>query len=161
MEVTLEIPYLHHRLNMPNPRVPFLYALPKVHKPGDKMRPIVSNISTPTEKLASWLISQFNKMAQPSGMYVKNTIEFVNKLKNTKLTSDEIIVSFDVTALYPNVRVNNAIQCMVDHAQQQNIQENIIALYKKVAETCMEYGPKLFPIQRKNFQTNVWYMYGK
>lgn len=29
-----------------NPRVPAMYALPKIHKPCSKMRPIVSNINS-------------------------------------------------------------------------------------------------------------------
>jgi hypothetical protein len=35
-----------------NLEVPRLYALPKIHKPGGKMRPIVSNISAAHEKMA-------------------------------------------------------------------------------------------------------------
>ena len=35
-------------LKVSNPRTPKLYTQPKIHKPGDKMRPIVSQIEAPT-----------------------------------------------------------------------------------------------------------------
>jgi hypothetical protein len=45
-------PKLRWRLRETNPQVPRLYALPKIHKPNGKMRPIVSNISVAHEKMA-------------------------------------------------------------------------------------------------------------
>lgn len=35
------------RLRIHNPQIPSLNALPKVHKPGNNMRPTVSNINSP------------------------------------------------------------------------------------------------------------------
>lgn len=40
------------KLMVGNPSVPKMYGLPKTHKPILKMRPIVSNIGSPTEKVA-------------------------------------------------------------------------------------------------------------
>ena len=37
----------------PNPRVPKLFGLPKLHKSGTPMRPVISTISSPTYKLAA------------------------------------------------------------------------------------------------------------
>ena len=42
-----------------NPIIPKVYGLPKIHKTGNKMRPIVSNIGAPTHKLAKWLVKRF------------------------------------------------------------------------------------------------------
>jgi hypothetical protein len=35
-----------------NPKTPRLYGLPKTHKPGNKIRTVVSNNDAPTEKIA-------------------------------------------------------------------------------------------------------------
>jgi len=40
-------------LKVQNPELPKLYELPKIHKPGNSMRPIVSNIRAPTYKCQS------------------------------------------------------------------------------------------------------------
>lgn len=45
-----------------NPVLPKLYALPKTHKVGKKMRPIVSNIGAPSYKLAKRLVNEVRKL---------------------------------------------------------------------------------------------------
>lgn len=35
-------------------------SLPKTHKEGKKMRPIVSKVNAPRYKLAKWLVKEFN-----------------------------------------------------------------------------------------------------
>lgn len=41
-----------------------IYAPPKTHKHGNKMRPIASNINTPTYKLAKLLVNEVEKLPQ-------------------------------------------------------------------------------------------------
>jgi hypothetical protein len=79
-----------------NPQVPWLYALLKIHKPGGKMRPIVSNISAAHAKIVKWQIPEFKSMQSREGMYVKNTFEFVDKTKNVQIMPYDMLVSFDV-----------------------------------------------------------------
>jgi hypothetical protein len=38
-------------LVLPNPVILSFSCLPKTHKPGNKIRPVVSNVNTPTSKL--------------------------------------------------------------------------------------------------------------
>jgi hypothetical protein len=79
-----------------------LYALPKIHKPGGKMRPIVSNISTALEKMVKWLVAKFESMRPPDALYVKNTFEFIDKINDVH----NMLVSFDVEAIYPSILWN-------------------------------------------------------
>lgn len=65
--------YWKRTLKVPNPMVAKLYGLPKIHKPGNKMRPIVSNISTPCYKIAKWLVSEVKKLPPIPSLSVKNT----------------------------------------------------------------------------------------
>lgn len=83
-----------------NPTLPKLYALPKTHKTGNKMRPIVSNINAPTYKLAKWLVSEFKKLPQFESLSVKNSLEFVEKIKDLELSGNEIMISFDVSRYF-------------------------------------------------------------
>jgi len=79
-----------------NPQMPKLYALPKIHKPGNSMRPIVSNIEAPTYGLAKYLVKIFSSIKIFKSLSVKNNIELVNKLSNFNLKNNNKLISFDV-----------------------------------------------------------------
>jgi hypothetical protein len=101
---------LRWRLRVTKSQVPRLYALPKIHKPGGKMRPIVSNISAAHENIAKWLVPEFESMQPLEGLYVKNTFEFADKIKNVYIMQYDILVSFDVEALFPSIPVDEALE---------------------------------------------------
>jgi hypothetical protein len=63
-----------------NPKTPRIYGLPKIHKPGNKLRPIISNIDAPTEHFSKWLTNKLKDFPDPPGLFVKNTQEFVEKV---------------------------------------------------------------------------------
>ena len=54
-----------------NPIIPKVYGLTKIHKTGNKMRPIVSNIGAPTHKLAKWLVKRFESFPKLHLKYKK------------------------------------------------------------------------------------------
>lgn len=134
----LNEPQLEYRFHVTNPKVSKLYALPKIHKPGNKMRPIASNICTPTENMAKWLLNELNQIPPPPGCSIQNSKELVEKLKNIILKPDEILVSFDVTALFPSIPINLAIQYMEEHLLRNRISQPKIQSYMKAAKTCMD-----------------------
>lgn len=70
--------------------LPKLYGLPKTHKPILKMRPIVSNIGSPTEKVSKWLVKEYENYEQPEGKSIQNVFDFVQKVENAKIGPDEI-----------------------------------------------------------------------
>lgn len=109
------------QLSVSNPTIPKLHGLPKIHKVPLKMRPIVSNISAPTYKLAKWLVKKFTEFDPPKGKFVKNAMDFAKKIKNIKIEEDEIMVSFDIVSLYPNIPLPEAIQAISDWLQSANI----------------------------------------
>lgn len=63
-----------------SPQLPKLYGLPKIHKPGNSMRSIVSNIKTSTYNLAKHLIRTFFFFKNFDSLSMKNNIESVKKL---------------------------------------------------------------------------------
>ena len=52
----------HKSLIVSNPKMPVMYGLPKIHKVGDKMRPIISSIKTLTSKIAKYVVKSFKEM---------------------------------------------------------------------------------------------------
>ena len=80
------------------------------------MREIISAVGAPTEKIAKWLVKEFQAMPSkfPSRS-VKSTEAFVENLKSSgNIEADEIMVSFDVTALFPSVPVNETLNLLED-----------------------------------------------
>lgn len=105
------------KLMVSNPCVPKLYGMPKTHKPILKMRPIVSNIRAPTEKVVKWLVKEFRNYKQPEGRSVKNVFEFVEKTKNMTIAPDELIVSFDVEALFPSIPIKETLKMLRENTK--------------------------------------------
>ena len=83
-----------------------LYLLPKIHKrlfevPG---RPVISNCGTPTEKVSEFLDSELKSVMQEGWSYIKDSGDFIKKLKNIDhIPQDAIMVTADVVGLYPSI----------------------------------------------------------
>ena len=93
-----------------NIRNPQFYILPKTHKPFDASlplgypgRPIVSACSSSTENISKYLDYVLNPVMQHLPSYVKDTTDFINKIKNIKLKKDCYFVTLDVSSLYTNI----------------------------------------------------------
>lgn len=101
------------------------------------MRPISSNISTPTEKMAAWLVEELKRYPIVHGASVRNSVELAEQLKDFEARRGEVLVSFDVTALFPNVPVADALLSFQRHLERCRIPPNQIEAYLLVAKTCM------------------------
>ena len=88
---------------------PQLYGLPKVHKEGIPLRPIVSTIGSPTYGLAKELARILSPLAGRTSSFVENSTHFVKKIRNTPLDGSDLMVSFDVVSLFTKVPVEEAI----------------------------------------------------
>ena len=58
-------------------RIPKLYGLPKIHKPGAPLRPIVSAVNSPTQALSRHLAKIMQPLTEDADSYVKNSTHFV------------------------------------------------------------------------------------
>lgn len=71
-EISEKLEIQEWKLKVHNPKLPFLYGLPKIHKIGNKMRPVLSSFMSPFYKLAKWVVREFNELPKPRGCSVKN-----------------------------------------------------------------------------------------
>lgn len=112
--------------------------MPKIHKVGKKMRPVVSNIDAPTYKLSKWIVQHFKTLQQPEGLYVKNSFDFVERTKDVKLEPDEIMVSFDVDSLYPNTPIDEAVKEIAKWLEEctDNVDERTVLM--EATKICMD-----------------------
>lgn len=127
------------RMYASNPIVPKIYGLPKIHKPGNKLRFIVSNINAPSHNVAKFLVNEFSKLKQYDDFSIKNSFDLIEKLKTVKLNSDEILVSFDITSYFPSVPVNEALKCLeIWLMKQPNMPPLKQIAFHELAAQCMK-----------------------
>ena len=85
------------------PAPPRIYGLPKIHKTGVPLRPIVSAIGAPTYNLAKYLSGVLAPFVGRCEHHVKNSMEFVKTLQDIHVQSTDIMVSLDVVSLFTRV----------------------------------------------------------
>ena len=85
------------------------YGLPKVHKAGVPLRPIVSSRGSVTYNTSKELARILKPLAGKSTFSVQNTMDFVEQVKNIRLQPQECIISYDVKALFTSVPTKPAI----------------------------------------------------
>ena len=90
--------------------IPKFYGLPKVHKAGVPLRPIVSSRGSVTYNTSKELARILKPLAGRSTFSVHNTMDFVEQVKNIRLQPQECIVSYDVKALFTSVPIKPAIK---------------------------------------------------
>ncbi|XP_031619415.1 uncharacterized protein LOC116338357 [Contarinia nasturtii] len=83
---------------------------------------------------------------------VKNSIEFANELKNVQIQEDEVMVSFDVSALFPSIPLDHALVSLENHLRKHNVQSDHLNIYMETAKLCMkmnyfEYRKRYFKIE--------------
>ena len=99
---------------------PKFYGLPKIHKTGTPLRPIVSSRGFITYGAAKELAHIIKPLVGQSPHHLKNTQHFIKQLQGKMLEPGEVITSFDVKALFTYVPVNPAIQTVKQRLQQDN-----------------------------------------
>ena len=82
-------------------RAPRFYGLPKIHKEGYPLRPIVSAIGSPTYKLAKFVASIIKPLMGNTSSFVKNSKHFSDMVSSETAGPEEVMVSFDVQSLLP------------------------------------------------------------
>ena len=60
-----------------------IYLLPKIHK-----RLVLSNCGAPTEKASEFLDFHMKRVMQNGASYVKDSNDFMNKIKNIDIPND-------------------------------------------------------------------------
>ena len=89
---------------------PKYYGLPKVHKPGMPLRPIISSVGSVTHATAKELTRIIKPLVGGSQHHVRNNSDFIQSIEGIQLTTDECMMSFDVESLFTSAPVEPSIQ---------------------------------------------------
>ena len=98
------------RLLTPNcPITPRIYGLPKIHKQGVPLRPIVNTIDSPTYDLAKYLTGILKPLVGNMSSFIKDSSSFVKMISNLTLEPEDIMVSFDVFSLSTKIPIDDVV----------------------------------------------------
>ncbi|XP_047990120.1 uncharacterized protein LOC125229344 [Leguminivora glycinivorella] len=119
---------------------PKIYGLPKIHKVNSPLRPIVSQIDSPTYDLAKHVAKVLQQLVGRTESYVKDSRHFIEIVQDIRIEPDEVMVSFDVESLFTNVPVTDSIEVVRNMMQENGIPSE----YVKLLEHCLTTNYFLF-----------------
>ena len=127
---------LYRRLYPTGAGSPKFYGLPKIHKTGKPLRPIVSSIGAVTYLTSKEVARILRPLVGKSIHHVKNTQDFLDSIKGIHLGKDQCMMSYGVKALFtsvPTKKASNIIKQMLEEDQELSQRtaltiENIISL---------------------------------
>lgn len=120
----LQITYLQGK----QPHRPrYFYLLPKIHKPQDKWpipnkmppgRPIVSDCGSESYGIAEWLNHYLNPLSTRHPSFIRDTMDFLHKLRNQTFNTWCLLFTMDVSNLYTNIDTELGIKAMQNCLKQ-------------------------------------------
>ena len=72
-------------------------------------RPTVSDVRTKSSNIAEFIDYYINKHARDLPSFVKDSFDFVQKIKNVRLEKNDIFIVGDVNSLYTNMNLNRTV----------------------------------------------------
>lgn len=124
------------------PRPRRFYTLPKIHKPQETWsvphkippgRPIISNCNSETEKVAEYIESYLKSKSTQHPSYIKNTQDFISKIKEIEIPENALLITLDVESMYTNINNMDGIQA-VEELFSDNVNDHVYPYIKKLLE---------------------------
>ena len=138
---------------------PVWYGLPKDHKEGMPLRPIVSNCASPTEKpsyLIERVLTQLLKFVPAHLLSSTHFLETLSARYPSKLPKNAFLFTMDVTSLYTSIPIDNAIPVISDMVQRHVSEIDTFGLtvpeIERLLELCLKNS--FFRLNDQYFQQN-------
>lgn len=139
----------------PKPRR--FYLLPKIHKPREKWptpimppgRPIVSDCGSESYRIAELIDFYLNPLSTRHPSYIKDTYDFVEKVKSLIVPPKTILFSLDVDSLYTNIETPLGLQairhCFQTYPDETRPDDALLKLLElSLTKNDFEFGGKHF-----------------
>nr|VZI33721.1 unnamed protein product [Spirometra erinaceieuropaei] len=121
------------------------YGLPKIHKPGVPLRPIVSLRGVPTFGLSKWLNQRLCFLTKDSEWTVKSAEEFLSRIKRLEVEADEVMVSFDVISLFTSISPALAIDTIDGFLREKYVDDTFVIIKRSDVQTFKALLNSIFP----------------
>jgi hypothetical protein len=110
----------YHRMKPGDSVLPLFYGQPKIHKPNIPLRPIIAFCGATTYNLAKELSNRLRPLTLKSNHMLKNTRDFIERIKDIEIDHDEVMVSFDVKSLFTCIPLDYARNCILEFIENDN-----------------------------------------
>ena len=101
-----------------------IYFKPKIHKPNNPGRPIVSACSFPTELISSYLDKVMTHIVKSLPSYTKDSNHALEIFRNFNFSGEnKIIFTMDITSLYTEIPNNEGLQALKYFFNQRPIKK--------------------------------------
>ncbi len=133
---------------------PYSISYPKVHKPNNPGRPIISGCDSPTDRLFSFINTYLKPLCNSLPSYIKDANHFLQTIFNLpmQLPPNTILATIDVKSLYTNIGHDEGIHATVEAL------DTTLQSHTPISRTYTQR--KLFHIQRSTVLTETWHCHG-
>ena len=122
--VNQELPDTATNLIINTPRTSCIYFLPKIHKPNNPGRPIVSACSCPTELISSYLDRIMTPIVKSLPSYIKDSTHALQIFRDFNFSGqDKLIFTMDITSLYTVIPNSEGLQALKHFFDQRTVKE--------------------------------------
>lgn len=122
------------------------YLLPKLHKAREKWprpdmpegRPIVSDCGSETYNICNFIDYFLKPLANHHPSYLKDTYDFVSKIRGKGIPPGALLVTGDVTALYTNMDIQRSLDVVREQFIKQPHHNRPDAELLQLLEICLK-----------------------
>ena len=133
--VNQELPDTATNLIINTPRTSCIYFLPKIHKPNNPGRPIISACSCPTELISSYLDRIMTPIVKSLPSYIKDSTHALQIFRDFNFSGqDKLIFTMDITSLYTVIPNSEGLQALKHFFDQRTVKEPSSETLLRLAE---------------------------
>ena len=90
-----------------------------------KIRLVINTQNSPICKIAKKIMKELRPLIGSGKSYIKDTKQFVDKIKNIKLEEDETMICFDISDMYPSLPKQDVITEVVRRIKDKNFKPSL------------------------------------
>ena len=133
--VNQELPETATNLIINTPRTSCIYFLPKIHKPNNPGRPIVSACSCPTEVISIYLDRIMTPIVKSLPSYIKDSTHALKIFRDFNFSGqDKLIFTMDITSLYTVIPNSEGLLALKHFFDQRTVKEPSSETLLRLAE---------------------------
>ena len=130
-----KLPSTARNLFVTTPKTSTFYLKPKIHKPNNPGRPIISACSCPTELISSFLDKKMAPFVKSLPTYIKDTNHALNILKQFSFPgNNKFLFTMDITSLYTVIPNNEGLLALKYFFDQRTVKEPSTDTMLRLAE---------------------------